>query len=335
MNNTGYVADILHFNGFTYQYDNAGHYKIIRDSDCNRAAPSTFYKYYALNDYSVDAITNLYIYATHPNQFNDPMDCFDKLITFDTKQAVQSFWDCYYEQICHDYPNYNKLLEQTQKGFHTELYRHVGLVSLTPNPANSQMWALYAQKNGFCVGFDISKFHFHHFGPFPINYIYDWDYVEPFPISKGSRIAMLYQTNLKDSGWRFEKEWRLYIPNPEGLDMKSFGPFSERYNRLDDHDRKFRYPFEAIRSISFASEFFSPENRYNISDYEMEVRFEPSSLACKMLNFICEATRFRDIELRIANPQVNEISLIPITIFKLSDTSFRIIETDNIKMRSI
>lgn len=44
--------------------------------------PASFFKYYALNSYSIEALTGCYVYATHPNKFNDSIDCNSQILNF-------------------------------------------------------------------------------------------------------------------------------------------------------------------------------------------------------------------------------------------------------------
>lgn len=82
--------------GFLYLYDEIEGYNIVPEGVIS--PPSTFFKYYALTEYNVEALTNLYVYAAHPKQFNDPFDCNEKLITFDTWNDVQCLWGDLFEK---------------------------------------------------------------------------------------------------------------------------------------------------------------------------------------------------------------------------------------------
>ncbi len=46
------------YSGWTYQVDNNNQYDIIPDVEIEK--PKTFFKYYALNEYSVSALTEMY-----------------------------------------------------------------------------------------------------------------------------------------------------------------------------------------------------------------------------------------------------------------------------------
>lgn len=53
--------------------------------------PDTMFKFYALNDFSLDALLNGYVYATHPSEFNDLYDCHEQLIIYKNDHFVAKF----------------------------------------------------------------------------------------------------------------------------------------------------------------------------------------------------------------------------------------------------
>lgn len=222
--------------GFKYDYNESGGYRVLPKRKTK--LPKSFFKYYALNEYNVDALTNMYVYATHPYQYNDPFDCNELLIEFNSWNDVQGLWEEFYDELIKSHPILDSACKESRSAYWCLLYKKLGLVSLVPSCDNYQMWSLYAQNSGFCVEFDVDKFPFLHYGPFPINYAKNIPC--PIQIGKvGGHIAMLIQTNVKNDWWKYEDEWRLYVPNPVGFDMKYFGNEYDmsRFNRGDENDR--------------------------------------------------------------------------------------------------
>lgn len=252
------------FYGWTYRYDN-GKYEVIPDKKILQ--PKTFFKYYALSEYSVDALTHTYIYASHPNQLNDLFDCSNFLFNFDHPACVR--------HILGDLPGYqnssneelllpyNKYL--AQQGFKMSVYQKQGLFSLTTTSDNLLMWAHYANNTGFCVEYDISKFDFKYHGPFPINY---QDKIQSIPISKmrDLHLAMLVQCDVKQSIWDYENEWRLLIESPESVSLSSHG--DPVFEELEGAERKFLLSIDAIKKIRLGMSFFDFTERKN-SLYEI------------------------------------------------------------------
>ena len=318
----------MEYCGFNYEADGIGYYDIIPNKEV--PMPNTFFKYYALTENSVDALTNLYIYATHPNQFNDPFDCNENLIAFDTWEDVKTLWEGGLDNIVSCFSKLEEMCKYSTYAFKTVLYRHLGLFSLATIPDNYLMLALYSQKTGFCVEFDVNQFPFQHFGPFPINYVKDI----PGPIhigETGGAIAMLIQSNVKNIWWQYENEWRLYIPNPCGLDMLSFGPETKRFNSPSDHDRRFKYSMSALRSVTLGNAFFEDFIINTKSEFEIEVEtsITNNSLKMKILDFLSELQSNTDLIVRITSVYGFSIyNYIPVFIMKLHNNKYRITNTN-------
>lgn len=250
--------------------------------------PTVLHKLYALNQNSFDSLINGYIYATHPDQFNDLFDCYDELIIFDDidfiKNFLNKFSDLSKEEI--DFRIANNLPEIktfVQRNFKAGIYRAIGVFSMTGNPNNILMWSYYTNHQGFCVEFDLTKFPFTFYGPFPVNY---QDKPEPISIKEvGKDIAILYQTNVKYAEWRHENEWRLLVIAPSGEAM--YSPSFDELKKLGGHNRKFNYPIEAIKSIALGNRFFSYKELNPINEKQLEINlktnFEQKSILLEFL----------------------------------------------------
>ena len=312
---------------FQYGYDEIEGYRIVPPK--NVEIPSTFYKYYPLTDYNVDALTNMYVYATHPNDFNDPFDCNKKLIEFKTWEDVRELLSSKYDDFKKQIPSLQAACNFCRETFKIILYKKLGLVSLAPRHDNYLMWALYAQNNGFCIEFDTNKFPFLHFGPFPINYVNDIP--QTIPIGDyGGHISMLILSNVKNKWWEYEKEWRLYIPTPKGFDMKACGNEFEikTYNFGDEHNRKFRYTTESIKSITLGTKFFDKMVTNKLSSDEVDIVCVPDTAPkeYKVLDFLAKVTEKLMMPIRLATlANFNKYEFIPISILKYSERNFRII----------
>ena len=324
---------MIDYYGYKYEADDNGNYNIIPNRDIIK--PKTFFKYYALTENSVDALTNMYIYATHPNQFNDPFDCNEKLIEFNSWDDVEKFWGPYFDKVKDNYHDIDEACADCSYVYKTILYRKLGLISLSPVHDNYQMWALYAQNSGLCVEFDVNLFPFRFFGPFPINYIDDIS--SPIHIGKtGGSAAMLVQTNVKNKWWDYENEWRLYVPNPIGIDMKSFGPNAEKYNIFNEHDRKFAYSTSAIKSVYLGTSFFCNKHVIvnEISCYEKDVYCSDSNcLVNTLLYFLSNMQLMFDLRIYLAEMRdFSEYNFIPVVIARYKEARYRIITTSNINI---
>ena len=231
---------------------------LVDGKDGREYREHSFYKYYALDKYSVDALTHLYLYATHPNQFNDPFDCAEDLIEFDDMESVSIFWESLYtkiDSICKH--NENAIMRYTQKAYKTYLYMKWGVLCLSRNNYDLSMWSSYCHHTGFCIEFDISKLPCKTVGPFPINYQKELKSLSVKEISL--QLATIIQTNIKQKCWEHEQEWRLLIECPKEFYMEPFGEgaFQLKQASPDYHERKFKYTLGCLKSVCLGIKFFN------------------------------------------------------------------------------
>jgi hypothetical protein len=151
--------------------------------------PFELYKYYALEDYNLDALEQGYLYFNNPQDFNDPFDCSYNLIK--ERQRTAQDWDTLFA------PN-----DVANKG----------ITCFSENGMQPLMWGHYAKAYcGFVVKFSTNL----EFEPVAgviksklLRVIYSSN---PQPINQDAPIANQYQLSVKLSGWSYEQEWRLII----------------------------------------------------------------------------------------------------------------------------
>lgn len=255
--------------------------------------PACFFKYYALNTYSIEALTECYVYATHPNKFNDSIDCNSQILNFQnaTKEDIEALYGPFYNNALEIYETEQNLKQNIAEHFKLIAYKHIGIISLATKNDSIYHWSNYSQNaSGFCVEFDVKKFPFRYLGPFPMHYV---DKIAQFDVHNNISIALLIQTNIKTKDWRHEQEWRLLVSNPNGSDFDYWnedGSYNTLFNSANDHNRKMKYPLNAIKSITLGECFFnSPDiKRYSITKQEEEIIFlnEKTILHRQILDFI-------------------------------------------------
>jgi|GEM_PF-4169074 len=249
--------------------------------------PETLSKIYALNDFSLDALLNSYVYATHPSEFNDLYDCHEQLIIYDDDQMISTFLQPALPQ-----PEIERLLREKKSEIQKEIqpifrdimYRKIGVFSMTSDPNNILMWSYYSKHEGFLIEFNYKEFPFKFYGAFPVNY---QEEIHPINISEcdGSPgIPILYQTNIKHKGWEHESEWRLLIDAENDV---MFSPEPRQLAKMGGRERKFSYPPTLIKSVALGNRFFhadelTPTSTY-ILDINLKINIEKKSL---LLDFI-------------------------------------------------
>lgn len=259
--------------GWKYLEDTSQRYfpwKIIPPDDQKRDTPGTLYKYFPLNENSVDSVENGYLYAPHPYQLNDLYDCHASLINFDNIQIVRNI----FEKIIPD--------EEIRKGFiHNDkdfqlsiqfnytilVFSRMGILSFTEDHLNIPMWSYYTNNQGFIIEFEYSNFGFTFHGPFQVNY---QDEIQPVSVSEGLPLCTLYQTTLKTKKWEHEKEWRILPDKFLSMEM----PGMQMPDDLKFADRKFSYSPNAVKRIIFGNRFFHNNDKELIDNNDGTFRIE-------------------------------------------------------------
>lgn len=252
---------IFPYKDFLYKYNfESKKFKVLPDKF--KPSPVTLFKYYALDNNSIDALTNSYIYVSHPEQLNDVYDSSEHLLIFDDETINKnilngsSLSDLQKEEILND----NNFLTNANKEI---IYSKLGIFSMTETPDNTLMWAHYTKNRGFAIEFNFEKLknsstgRIH--GQFPMNYV---DKIEPIHLSKVDfRCAMLMQSNIKHIDWAYENERRLLVECRDGdyrlPDSKlQFPNAKERKSYYSD--------IKAIESVWLATKFFDEDELQSV-----------------------------------------------------------------------
>lgn len=318
-----------HYEGSTIMFD--------LEPDKHYDIPTTFFKYYALSKNSVDALINLFVYASHPELLNDPFDCDMQLAKIEDDANAKVLWEGLFSQVRGMFGmDEQSFFHYSTEAFTTLMFRKWGILSLTDNCNNPIMWSSYANNNGFCLEWDVRQFPFAKKGPFPIHYV---EKVEEVSSKDYDVQTMIFiQSNVKLKDWAYENEWRLMIQPPVGFDMKTFGKDADKYNQMPDlHDRKFRYPLCALKSITLGINFFK-----DITDRQQVISFVPceyhfcyqnSCLQTKLLNFLDRLGKISSFApipiIRLRVKEGLSAKVIPIEVVKINELTYRIIETKN------
>lgn len=151
--------------------------------------PMSLYKYYPLNEYSLDALEKGYFYLSNPKDFNDPFDCNYNLIT----ENQRNLRDWEYVPLLNDVIN-------------------KGITCFSEDGVHPLMWGHYTNSyNGFVVKIK-PNFNFSTSPNFIsaklLSVIYSNN---PKSISQSSPIANQYQLIVKLDDWKYENEWRLIV----------------------------------------------------------------------------------------------------------------------------
>ena len=198
--------------------------------------PKYLYKYFSLNDFSLDSLENDYIFLSNPKDFNDPFDCNRNLITEKRKELKN--WQ-YVERL-------NDISD-------------VGISCFSENGMEPLLWGHYADSyHGFCLKFNVESLINGQNDSVKLKrVIYSLD---PEAISQKHPFSDYYQYLLKLNNWQYEQEWRLLVKNPITsenrfyVDRNCIEEISVGYKHMEnsiEQERGFNSTFDRIRKEKF------------------------------------------------------------------------------------
>lgn len=302
-------------NGWKYLYDSGN--DVFRVTPPNHEAlPPTLYKYYPLNDYSIDSLLHCYLYASHPYNFNDYFDCCKDIIEYDDYDEISKIFSLdsslrnYFSPDCLNDKEKLKLLQELHWQFS---YSKKGIVCFSAIKDSILMWSHYAQNNGFAIEFDHSAFKFNHYPLFPIQYL---EKTEKISLKKYSlEFAELMQTAIKNECWSYEHEWRMIV-RPTELPLEIYGiRLSEM---IGGYKRQFIYPIKSLKHIILGYRFFLVDELQVVDEKTLKVLVNPNhhNYRTSILNFIISY----DIPAQMATTNgLNKIGFIDVHINAESD----------------
>lgn len=215
--------------------------------------PPIVYKYRSWSDkYHKRFLSKREVFLASPKTFEDELDChsptrFDLL----TKQQI---YDYFLWSSKRDNPNFTRqqhrkfarywskvsdvnhpeIVKQFMDKSVQEYYEHEGILSLTENWNNDEMWKKYGDDGkGICIGYD-TKIMFRYLGGGgPVEYCDELPIVMPEPFMEFAE-ALRNRVYFKLKKWEFEEEYR----------TKKFWP-----EPISITDRQIQLPIEAFKKI--------------------------------------------------------------------------------------
>ena len=262
------------FGDFTYQLINENHNVIHPEKE-----PQSFFKYYSIDKYKIDALLKNYIYTTHPYSFNDSIDSSELLLDFKniSKERYFSFfqrvvkpnelqnWDL--EKIYNT--DKNDSYSYIRNFFYQYFTRSLGLISLTTQPLNILMWSHYANEDGFVIELDkeslledIGKLNndVKNYCLRPVQYVDNLVRIDMFQENFTTPdIPFLYMTTVKRTEWKYEDEWRLSIYKST-MDLPQSFLLPGSTDIKGENERKLYYSKTTLKSIILGKYFFNGRN---------------------------------------------------------------------------
>ncbi|SNZ01674.1 DUF2971 domain-containing protein [Flagellimonas pacifica] len=181
--------------------------------------PKRIFKYFSINDNTLDVIRHGRLWYSSPKAFNDPFDCKVR-IDFGTNKSeiLKNLNDFLPDDLGHlwsgeemigifdDPKKANTLLNQI---FSTGFNDHLGVCCFSEIPNIPLMWSHYASSHsGICLEFGMETPNFIRENLIPVNYYSEYP---EFVLSENSGDLYMFLMQLiasKSHDWDYEFEWR-------------------------------------------------------------------------------------------------------------------------------
>ena len=301
------------YNGFTYTKQGADENSgVVINHTIPK--PEKVFKYYALNKYNVDALTEGYFYASHPFELNDYLDSSPFLLVSSSKIPLSKYRTIFQglksEEELTKYFNDDISGKMFTQLFWDLISNIFGIISLTSNETDNLMWPHYTQEKGFQITFSsnsleeslaINNDNGECFGLMPINYTH---FIQPIDLSNYEEyhIPFFYATNIKNEQWKYENEWRFLI----GKKMMGVPYSKSSFNPIPDFKTllKNRYTYydkDIVEQITLGINFFTSSDMEIkwLDDKNIQVKPKKGN-ACynfdsyaKLLTYICDKLKDR------------------------------------------
>ncbi|PXY02929.1 hypothetical protein DF185_02210 [Marinifilum breve] len=220
--------------------------------------PEILYKYRSWSDpFHKKVITHRELFYSAPSWFEDPKDCrsmvrYDlltqqeriKWIEFKLRQEEPGKSRNYYrarsrELFKTSVLSNDKQTKEFQDNTFKEYDTRTGVLSLTGNPNNDEMWEKYSDNaKGFCMGYDPLILFNQLGGGGKVEYVDELPKIMPEPIHSRD-LQMIYQLYYKEEKWSFEEEYRTHTFRPKPM---------------TNEDRTIIVPAEAFKELILGKE---------------------------------------------------------------------------------
>ena len=157
---------------------------------------------------------------THPSNFNDPFDCYNKIVDFSnpTNQYLTYLVDRHFSYL--SFSQRNKKFHELKSRSHDinlsiKNLHNYKICCFTTICDNLLMWAHYANSHtGCCITFDLTQLYITIKLKYDLNYFYPINYKKEFTsinyFNQPLRTIITWQTT-KSEDWAYEKEIRVII----------------------------------------------------------------------------------------------------------------------------
>lgn len=192
---------------------------------CNEfIEPNILYKYMSINDNTLDALENEYVWCGFAKDLNDPFECLIKNDEEEKKEIYRyadektlKTLDITNDKYKATYGYLREVVANNIIDSFSNIYKKALITSFSEDNDNILMWSYYGDcHRGICVEYlfeDINSTSLS--AIFPV--VYDENIPKIRDYLKNNNIASIKQMTTKYIGWQHENEWRIINPDTDNI----------------------------------------------------------------------------------------------------------------------
>lgn len=195
--------------------------------------PPMLHRYRRPNDHALAEISKQQMWATSPNDLNDPFEC-SAPVSWNVDLLRREFIEEYAPKLglspvaaAKDFDSSSQALPEMLRAGLAQLREESGIICLSAVPNSIRMWSYYAQAHeGICIGFDTEQ------GPFMAAMKVTYQNPEtPLDVAdalrRDSSELAAHISLRKAAEWEFEQEYRIPVgPIGNRPRLMPFHPFA-------------------------------------------------------------------------------------------------------------
>jgi len=215
--------------------------------------PETIYKYRKWEGHHKTILTDQIVFMASPSSFEDPLDCklFKRYDLLTDKEIYEKYL-LHSKQHNHGYTRQQHMvfangwaqnspmksaahIDVARKEHFRQFNNRFGVLSLTANPINVEMWGKYSDNHaGFCVGFHPKLMFKFMGGGGDVKYYETLPDIMPMDTFDDEHFKQVFS---KEKKWEFEQEYRTH-------------KFYEQHLATEE-DRRIKLPTNCFKEVIF------------------------------------------------------------------------------------
>lgn len=204
------------------------HIELGQKMDCYR--PAKLFRYMRFDEYWKKNIFEGQVFLSPANRVNDPFDCLvyvnHELYANKIYENVKKIFPNVADKVIQEETNAEIAYSLDKRLY--EMKSSLRIACFTENCLSPLMWAHYADSHkGFCIEYDLRKLACgYRWGLLPVIYSNKrYDATKAVTVRNSNMVMNPYF--FKSLHWKYEKEWRMVVPDNMFKDEEYYADFSD------------------------------------------------------------------------------------------------------------